>query len=336
MQRLVYTVVGACIFAPCASLFSQSTPCPTNAVFLALPDEVRGFSTRANGPTAPCQIIQGANTTLSTANSVSISVNGYLHVLQFLTNGTVDIFLPADNGNVTPNRIESVLNNDLVALATDRSVNDFVLSNRSGPGEISVTEPSTTRAEFAFVAPGYNFASALAIDKDNNLVVGGYDSDLNALIQTMDTSVSLSSPTVIRTLAGANTSIYPMTAGDFTHNAMSLAVDPENGELYVYSYSASKGSRKISIFSRGASGNVPPLRVISGPRTMIGIPGTLTNKIAVSADGRLFVAEANNTILVFAPGAHGNVAPAQIIADSTLGATTVGSAGIGVRSCSCQ
>jgi hypothetical protein len=336
MQRFMFTLLGACALAPSTALLAQSTPCPTNAVFLALPDQVRGFSTRANGPTTPCQIIQGTNTTLTTANSVSVSANGYLHVLQFLTDGTVDVFLPTDNGNVAPNRIESVLNNDLIALATDRNVNDFVLSNRSGPGEISVTEPSTTRAEFAFVAPGFNFGAALAIDKDNNLVVGGYDSELKALIETMDTSASISSPIVVRTLAGANTGIFPMTAGDSAHNAMSTAVDPDTGEFYVYSYSASLGAEKISVFARGASGNSEPVRVISGKRTMIGPPGTLTNKIAVAADGRLFVAEANNTILVFAPGAKGNVPPAQIITDSTLGATTIGAGGIGVRSCSCH
>ena len=322
---------------PSAALLAQPpTVCPTNAVFLALPDQVRGYPTRANGPTAPCQIIQGSNTTLTTANSVAVSVNGYLHVLQFLTNGTVDIFLPADNGNVVPNRIESVLNNDLIGLAIDRNVNDFVLSNRDGGGAITVTEPSTTKAEFAFFAPGYNFGAALAIDNDDNLVVGGYDFDLNPLIETMDTSASLGSPNVVRTLAGPNTGIFQGTPADFTHNDMSMAVDPENGELFVYNYSPTQNTQQISIFRRGASGNVAPKRVISGSNTMIGPPGHLTNKIAVSNDGRLFVAEANNTILVFAPGARGNVAPSQIITDSTLGATQLGAAGIGVRSCHCN
>lgn len=336
MQKLVYPLLCACALAPGALLAQSTTPCPTNAVFLALIDQVRGYPTRANGPTAPCQIIQGANTTLTTANQVSVSVNGYLHVLQFLTNGTVAVFLPTSNGNVAPNRIESVLNNDLIALATDRKVNDFVLSNREGGGGITVTEPSTTRSEFAFFAPGFDFGSGLAIDKDDNLVVGGFDFDLNPLIETMDTSASLGSPNVVRTLAGPNTGIYPLTAGDFSHNGMSLAVDPENGELFVYNYSATQNAQKISVFRRGASGNAAPVRVISGSHTMIGPPGQLNQKIAVSADGRLFVAEANNTILVFAPGARGNVTPAQIITDSTIGTTQVGAGGIGVRSCSCR
>jgi len=76
--------------------------------------------------------------------------------------------------------------------------------------------------------------------------------------------------------------------------------------------------------------------VIAGALTHIGPPGTLNNKIAVSADGRLYVAEANNRILVFAPGASGNVPPSQIIEDSTIGSTQVDAGGIGVRSCQCN
>ncbi|TCF96209.1 hypothetical protein BZM27_55975, partial [Paraburkholderia steynii] len=68
-------------------------------------------------------------------------------------------------------------------------------------------------------------------------------------------------------------------------------------------------------------GNVRPIRTISGPAT--GIIGERLpppgNRIAVSPDGRLFVAEPNLRILAFAPGARGNVAPSQVIEDSTPG-----------------
>ena len=92
----------------------------------------------------------------------------------------------------------------------------------------------------------------------------------------------------------------------------------------------------MSVFPAGANGNVKPSRVISGNFTQVGAPGELVNKISVSADGRLFDAEANNRILVFAPGASGNVPPSQIIQDSTLGTTQVAQGGIAVRSCHCQ
>lgn len=336
-MKSVTILLYSALLTPSAALLAQaSSPCPTNAVFLALPDQVRGYPTKANGPTAPCQILQGAQTTLTTANSVSISVNGYLHVLQFLTNGTIAVFLPNANGNVAPNRIESVLNNDLIAEATDRQVNDFALSKRDGDAAISVTQPSTTRAEFAFVAPGFSVASALAIDKDDNLMVGGWDPNNNALVETLGTSASLGSPGVVRQLAGPNTGIFPGDIPDFINNTMSIATDPENGELYVYTYSPTQSMQKVLVFRQGASGNVAPVRVIAGPLTQIGPPGQLNNKIAVSGDGRLFVAEANDRILVFAPGSRGNVPPSQIIEDSTIGTTQVGAAGIGVRSCQCD
>jgi hypothetical protein len=337
MKKLVCTLCTLLCTAR-TGLLAQAAPsvCPPNAVFLALVDEVRGYPTKANGLTEPCQIIQGPATTLTTANSVSVSINGYLHVLQVLTNGTIAVFLPNANGNVAPNRIESVLNNDLVAEATDRAVNDFALSRRDGNAAISVTEPSTDRAEDAFVAPEFGQACALAIDKDNNLMVGGYDENNNALIETMGTSVSLGAPSVVRQLTGPNTGLFPGDIPDFINNTMSIATDPVNGELFVYNYSPTEHKQEIRVFRQGASGNVHPVRVISGPLTQIGPPGQLNNKIAVASDGRLFVAEANNKILVFSPGARGNVSPAQIIQDSTIGNAEVGAGGIGVRSCKCS
>jgi hypothetical protein len=317
--------------------------CPTQAVFLALTDyttgisEVRGYPTRGNGPTAPCQIMQGPLTTLTTANGISISVHGYLHVLQFLTNGTIAVFPGASHGNVAPSRIESVLNNDLVAVATDAQANDFALSRRDGVAAISVTAAETTRAEHSFIAPGFSLESgSLAIDGDNNLVVGGYDPSGNPLIETMGTSVSLGAPKVVRQLAGAKTGIFPGSFADYSSNTISLAADPITGELYVYNFSYANQQQQVSVFPPHASGDVAPNRVIAGPLTLIGPPGELNNKIAVSADGRLFVAEANDRTLVFAPGAAGNIAPAQIIQDSTIGKAAISQGGIGVRSCECQ
>jgi hypothetical protein len=340
-------LVCAALLAPSAALVGQAASvCPTSAVFLALPTEIRGYTTKANGPTAPCQIISGAATTLTTANQMTVSINGYLHVLQYNTNGTVDVFLPNANGNAAPNRIESVLIQDNNALATDRQVNDFTTTIEAGNAYITVTQPSTTRAEFNFVAPGVGIISGLAVDKDDNLLVAGYTNDGNAVIQTLGTSASLGAPSIVRTLSGANTGIYPIDDTSFfpatgAEATISLATDPDNGELYVYTYT-SGDAPKILVFPQGASGNVAPSRVLSGSKTLIGPPAPVyTNKIAVAADGRLYVSEANETILVFAPGAKGNVAPAQTIQDSAIQASASGPAsvpqgGIAVRSCTCN
>lgn len=337
-MKLPRLLPAALLLAFAVPVYSQSPSfCPTNVIFLALQDEIRGYPTRANGPTAPCQIIQGPLTTLTTANSVSISKHGDLHVLQFLTNGTIVVFKPAVHGNVAPERIESVLANDLVAVATDQRVNDFALSQRDGVAAVSVTLPATTRSEYAFIAPGFQLGSgAMAIDSDDNLIVGGYDSNANPLIETMGTAASLGDPKVVRTIAGSKTGLFQGSFADFSDNQISLATDPVSGELYVYNYSFTEHQQQISVFAARASGNVAPIRVIAGPQTLIGTPGGLVNKIGVGADGRLFVAEANNRILVFAPGVTGNVVPSQIIQDSTIGAATVSQGGIGVRSCQCQ
>src|SRR5262249_47303997 len=78
------------------------------------------------------------------------------------------------------------------------------------------------------------------------------------------------------------------------------------------------------------SGNVRPVRLLTGAATGITRPGLIgTDKIALSSDGRLFVAEPNNRILVFAPGARGNVAPSQVIQDSSIGSTQVREAELG-------
>ncbi len=336
----------ACALIVCAGLFlssavlvaQASTTCPTSAVFLALPSAVRGYPTKANGPTAPCQIITGPATTLSTANQITVSTNGYLHVLQFNTNGSADVFFPTANGNAAPSRIESVLEQDNNAIATDHRVNDFVATVEEGNAAISVTEPASTRAEFSFIAPGVGLVSGLAVDQDDNLLVGGYTNG-SAVVATEGTSTSLSAPALVRTLSGANTGMYPIDDTAYLSDAeatISLGTDPQNGDLYVYTFSSGEAS-KILVFPQGASGNVAPKRMISGPLTQIGPPAPVyTNKIAVANDGRLYVSEANETILVFAPGAHGNVAPSQIIQDSTIGSANVPPGGIAVRSCPCN
>ena len=314
---------------------AQTTgPCPRSAVFLALESEVRGYSTRANGAVAPCQVLQGALTTLSTANSLSFAHDGSLHILQFLTNGTVAVFTSDATGNVAPQRLESTYTNDLIALATDTRDVDFVLSRRSGPATIIVVLPGQTTPAFSLSIPEAGQSAGLSIDTDNNLVVGGYDQNYNPVVATLNSSAP--SATALRAIYGSNTGLYSSNFQNFGSNAMSLAVDPISGELYVYNYSPATGDRQISVFAPRASGDVQPTRVIRGAATQIGGPGQLNSKIAVSADGRLYVAEANNQILVFAPGVSGNVAPSQIIIDSTTAGQTVAQGGIGVRSCSCQ
>lgn len=333
----IYAPVSLALLLTTTALAQQL--CPTNAVFLALENQVRGYPLRANGPTVPCQIIQGVNTTLETASSVAFSIHNYFHVVQFLTNGTFNIFPPDASGNVAPFRSVELSENDLVSIAVDSRLNDFVLSIRQAAEPIFVA-PNGSRGFLTnpIIISDANIAVyvSLAVDSDDNLLVAGYDSNGNARIDTLGTSQNISSPKILRSIFGVGTGLFAGGTA-FADNNISIALDPQTGELYVYNASADQSRVQVSVFASEANGNVKPLRVIAGPKTNIGIPGIIgTKKIGVSSDGRLFVAEPNNRILVFAPGAAGDVSPSQIIQDSTIGGAQVDQGGIGVRSCSCK
>jgi hypothetical protein len=192
-------------------------------------------------------------------------------------------------------------------------------ANSSGPvtNPIHITDPNIVQ----YVS--------VAIDSDDNLLIAGYDIRGAAIIDTLGTSRSITSPRLLRSLTGSKTGLLP-GAGLFARNNMTIAVDPRTDELFVYNQTTDLTQIQVSVFAAQANGDVPPVRTISGPATGItgsGLPG---NKIAISSDGRILVAEPNLRILAFAPGARGNVAPSQVIEDSTPGPVTQG--GIAVRS----
>jgi len=66
----------------------------------------------------------------------------------------------------------------------------------------------------------------------------------------------------------------------------------------------------ITVYGAKATGNVAPLRAISGTMTGLNKPGG----IEVNGTGAIFVGNnGGNDVLSFAPGANGNVAPATSI-----------------------
>jgi hypothetical protein len=88
-------------------------------------------------------------------------------------------------------------------------------------------------------------------------------------------------------------------------------------------YVGNVGNNSITVYHHDANGNTSPLYVISGSKTMISQPGQLSE----DAVGNLYVTNgyygyfkrlsANPGILVFAHGAHGNVAPIRMLLAGT-------------------
>jgi hypothetical protein len=325
---LCVAIVSALFGVPLAQ-----AACPNNAVFLALDDQIRGYSLRANGATEPCQVLQGLRTTLVTGRAMAFSKNDFFHVAQFLTNGTVDIFPPKAEGNEAPSRSFMLQTNDLVSIAVDSHLNDFVMIVRpasAGVQVVPVNSSGVVHNPIVITDPNIVQYVSLAVDDEDNLLIAGYDTRGAVIIDTLGTSLSITSPPLLRSLTGSKTGLLPSTGG-FARNNITIALDPDTDELVVYNATTDQTQIQVSVFAAKASGDVPPVRTISGPATGITGPGSeVGNKIGISSDGRLFVAEPNRRILVFAPGATGNVAPSQVIEDSTSG--PAGQGGIAVRS----
>jgi hypothetical protein len=99
-------------------------------------------------------------------------------------------------------------------------------------------------------------------------------------------------------------------ASDTLAPSPSASVAPSNDLLYV----GNTGNNSITVYHHDAQGNTAPLYTIAGSKTQLSTPGQLSE----DAQGDLYVADGHNfklgvstppAVLVFAHGAHGNVAP---------------------------
>jgi hypothetical protein len=108
----------------------------------------------------------------------------------------------------------------------------------------------------------------------------------------------------IRRISGPNTFV-------FYGGLIALGRDDS---IYYSGYSANGAPPAIDVFPAGATGNVRPIRRISGPATLMsgGTP------IAICSDGLIYVAQRQKEteptgILIFHAGSNGNVAPSVVI-----------------------
>ncbi len=261
---LLFLILGT----PRLSHAQDTGHCPYEAVFLALQDQVRGYPARANGLTKPCQVLKGPKTNFTEASAITISKHGDLHVVQFYPYNLVEVFRPESHGDVAPEHLRNLCAIDLLAMATDSEIHDFVITN--DPSALALMVADAPCYTLFNIGGPLAEGSGLAVDHDDNLVMGGYDFNNDALIVTYNTTANLYTPSILRQISGPKTGLLPLVGPCCDNNTLSVAVDPDNGELYVYTYS--NGRRQISVFSHHASGDVKPIRIIAGPHTLIGPP----------------------------------------------------------------
>jgi hypothetical protein len=257
--------------------------------------------------------------------------------------GTISEFAETANGNVAPSSVISTHTQPLAIAFSSKDGIGLADGNVNSPGEFgaetfSLTgdlltgiscfpKPSSTHG-VAFDSAGQLFVSAslpeggraidvfkpganncakpkrtisdeggLAIDSNNVLYVA------NSTTATVDVFPS-GSGAMEAQLGGTNTGLVaPGT----------VAVDASRN-VYVFDTKTAT----ISEFAAGATGNVAPIRTISGSKTGLGGGNGFSFGIAISkASGEIFVSNpGSNTILGFAANATGNAAPIQTIAGS--------------------
>ncbi len=257
--------------------------------------------------------------------------------------GTISEFAETANGNVAPASLISTHTQPLAIAFSAKEGIGVADGNINSPGEFgaktfSLTgdfltgitcfpKPSSTRG-VAFDSAGRLFVSAslpeggraidvfkpganncakpkrtisdeggLAIDSNNLLYVA------NSTTATIDIFPPGSSAMEAQ-IGGSNTGLVaPGT----------VAVD---AALNVYVFDTKTVT--ISEFAAGATGNVAPIRTISGSKTGLAGGNGFSFGLAVSkASGEIFVSNpGSNAVLGFAANATGNVAPIQTIAGS--------------------
>ena len=83
------------------------------------------------------------------------------------------------------------------------------------------------------------------------------------------------------------------------------------GRNYSIPGSGTFNEPAITVYPRDARGNVTPMRVIRGPKTLLNWPTALTVN---PATGELYVAnDTGHAVLIFGPDANGDVAPIRVI-----------------------
>lgn len=281
------------------------------------------YSRTANGNVAPLRTLTGAATGLSFPNGIAVDLVNNELIVANGGNSSIAVYARTASGNVAPLRTivgAATGLNTPEGLAVDTVNNELAVANLGGT---SVTIYARTASgnvtplrTIVGAATGLSAPVFLALDTVNNEL---------AIANAGATSVTVYARTAngnaapLRTLSGAATSL------NFPEG---VAIDTVNNELFAVNGANSASGNSVTVYPRTASGNVAPLRKISGAST--GICGPFG--MAVDAvNNELAVANSNscgNSVVVFARTANGNVAPLRTVAGAATGISVPASVAI--------
>ncbi|MBV8600151.1 MAG: hypothetical protein JO359_01165, partial [Candidatus Eremiobacteraeota bacterium] len=289
----------------------------------AVPATLASVAATGSGSVTPATFIDGAATDLSRSYFVTLDAAGRLWTTNCLNlvggSGPVLAFNANATGDVAPLVSIAGPNTGLSGcqngVAVDAAGNLYVADITNNPplypgGQVAVFAPGAqgnVAPARVIAGPAANLHSPTGLWLDGAANVYVADSALGYAGINPDVQVfaagSAGNVASMRTISGSNTNLAQPEG---------IVVDGA-GFLYV----ANDTSDSITVYGPGASGNVAPVRTIAGTLTQLDVPQGL----AVDAAGYLYVGNSdvnkNAPILVFAPGANGNVPPVQTITINT-------------------
>ena len=263
------------------------------------------FLATKTGNVKPDRFIGGSSTDLYYAMTASVRGGGDIYTCNLP--GSMLHFSAAANGDVVPASFLAGSNVPLKSCggAFIDAAGNFVADNGVGTstGQVYVWSPGAS----GNVAPAKVYAGSQTLLDSPSQVTE------DALGRIWVVNQQGSAPVEAFGSAQGNVAPAVRIAGPATHlkKPVGIAIHPRTQQIAV----SDNGANSVFYFAVNANGNVAPVRTIAGPNTKLnGVYG-----IAVDYAGYTYVSTCPGTgtsggsILVFAPGANGNVAPVQDI-----------------------
>ncbi|MEW2330276.1 hypothetical protein AB0880_20970 [Micromonospora chersina] len=209
------------------------------------------YQSDSSGHVAPIRVIKGDRTGLTHVTAIALNGAGYLYALNTACpRGNVTVYEPRASGNTAP---VAILHNlppgNLHDIAIDSR--DYLYIAADAPTSVTVyalgaVGQASPERRIAGPHTLLKAVSDLDFDSDDNLYVAN-----SGHLAVFEAHVANGDVSPIRTFAGGG--MIPL----------SLAVDPD-GLTYVNELDEAQQSSRIAVFAPEASGNVSPIRVISG------------------------------------------------------------------------
>jgi hemin uptake protein HemP len=311
-------------------------------------DSVTVYPAGSSGDAVPIATITSNFTGINGAYGVALDSVGNIYVINanVQSGGSVAIYPAGSDATGSP-PVSTITGNNTgleepSGIALDSSDNIFVLNYLAGitmyPAGSSGNIPPA--ATINVDGTGKTFPTAIAVGPGDDLYVTSVP-NIKCRGRRGRSCRPVGVASVAAYPAGSNGFVNPsaIIRGSHTKLGTPLAVAVDhNGKIYVGNEGPTKctsnfcrptGPSSVYVYAAGSNGDVKPIATISGAATGLVAPFGIT----LDSNGNIYVLNVNalgygcpaacdqNSILVFAAGSDGNVAPMATIAGPSAGLT---------------